>query len=104
MIYYCHGEKTTKEKHINFERYNGGMERLQVPPLNDKQLSELEELYQKTKIPRHRTRAQIVLLSAEKSLKDTSGIKVKYRHKGTGGKTFSALSDNVLISVEEYVQ
>ena len=45
------------------------MERLQVPPLNDKQLSELEELYQKTKIPGYRTRAQMVLLSAEKGLK-----------------------------------
>lgn len=45
------------------------MERLQVPPLTEKQLSELEELYQKTKIPRYRTRAQMVLLSAEKNLK-----------------------------------
>ena len=45
------------------------MERLQVPPLTEKQLSELEELYQKTKIPRYRTRAQMVLLSAERSLK-----------------------------------
>lgn len=45
------------------------MERLQVPPLNDKQLSELEELYQKRKVPRYRTCAQMVLLSAEKSLK-----------------------------------
>lgn len=45
------------------------MKRLQVPPLTKDQLSELEELYQKTKVPRYRTRAQMVLLSAEKGLK-----------------------------------
>jgi hypothetical protein len=59
----------SKYKHINVERYNGGMERLQVPPLTEKQLEELEELYHKTKTPRYRTRAQMVLLSAEKGLK-----------------------------------
>jgi transposase len=47
----------------------GGMKRIQVPPLTEDQLSELEELYQKTKKPRYRTRAQMVLLSAEKNLK-----------------------------------
>jgi len=45
------------------------MKRLQVPPLTDEQLAELEELYQKTTKPRYRTRAQIVLLSAEKRYK-----------------------------------
>jgi transposase len=45
------------------------MKRLQVPPLTKDQLSELEELYQKTKVPRYRTRAQMVLLSAETGLK-----------------------------------
>jgi transposase len=45
------------------------MKRLQVPPLTAEQLTELEELYQKTKVPRYRTRAQMVLLSAEKDLK-----------------------------------
>ena len=45
------------------------MERIQVPPLTEEQLAKLEELYQKTKTPRYRTRAQIVLLSAEKGLK-----------------------------------
>ena len=45
------------------------MKRIQVPPLTEKQLIELEELYQKTKIPRYRTRAQMVLLSAEKGHK-----------------------------------
>jgi transposase len=59
----------SKYNHINFERYNGGMKRLQVPPLTKEQLAELEELYHKTKTPRYRTRAQIVLLSAEKGLK-----------------------------------
>jgi len=45
------------------------MKRLQVPPLTEKQLTQLEELYQKTKTPRYRTRAQMVLLSAENGLK-----------------------------------
>jgi transposase len=45
------------------------MKRIQIPPLNKEQLSELEELYQKTDKPRYRTRAQMVLLSSEKCLK-----------------------------------
>jgi transposase len=45
------------------------MRRIQIPPLNKEQLSELEELYQKTDKPRYRTRAQMVLLSSEQGLK-----------------------------------
>ena len=45
------------------------MKRVQVPPLTEEQLAQLEELYQKTDKPRYRTRAQMVLLSAENSLK-----------------------------------
>ncbi len=45
------------------------MKRIQVPPLTAEQLIELEELYQKTDKPRYRTRAQMVLLSAEQGLK-----------------------------------
>jgi len=45
------------------------MKRIQVPPLTEEQLAELEELYQKTTKPRYRTRAQIVLLSAEQGYK-----------------------------------
>jgi transposase len=45
------------------------MKRLQVPPLIEDQLTQLEELYQKTDKPRYRTRAQMVLLSAEQGLK-----------------------------------
>ena len=45
------------------------MKRIQVPHLTKQQLIELEELYQKTNKPRYRTRAQMVLLSAEKGLK-----------------------------------
>ena len=45
------------------------MKRIQIPPLNKEQLSELEELYQKTDKPRYRTRAQMGLLSSEKGLK-----------------------------------
>ncbi|MGE5221281.1 MAG: hypothetical protein ACM3PY_02515, partial [Omnitrophica WOR_2 bacterium] len=61
------GERTTKYKHINYERYNGGMERLQVPPLTEKQLSELEELYQKTKIPRELFESIKVLIEASEN-------------------------------------
>ena len=45
------------------------MKHIQVPLLTEKQLAELEELYHKTAKPRYRTRAQIVLLSAEQDLK-----------------------------------
>jgi transposase len=44
------------------------MEKLYVPPLSEEQQAELEELYRKTAVPRVRTRAQMVLLSAEKRL------------------------------------
>jgi transposase len=42
------------------------MKKLHVPPLSDEQIGELEHLYRKTEAPRVRTRAQMVLLSAEK--------------------------------------
>ena len=45
------------------------MKPIEVPPLNEEQLAELEELYRKTKTPRYRTRAQMVLLSAEQGFK-----------------------------------
>jgi transposase len=45
------------------------MQPIYVPPLTENQLSQLEELYRKTDKPRYRTRAQMVLLSAEKGLK-----------------------------------
>jgi len=45
------------------------MKPIQVLPLTKEQLAELEELYHKTDKPRYRTRAQMVLLSAEKDLK-----------------------------------
>ena len=41
------------------------MKLIQVPPLKAEQLSELEELYQKTSKARYRTRAHMVLLSSE---------------------------------------
>ena len=44
-------------------------ERLYVSLLSAEKLFELEQLYRKTEIPRVRTRAQMVLLSAEKRLK-----------------------------------
>lgn len=44
------------------------MKPIRVPPLTDDEHQELDELYRKTKVPRLRTRAQMVLLSAEKGL------------------------------------
>lgn len=44
-------------------------ERLYVPALAAEKIFELEQLYRKTEVPRVRTRAQMVLLSAEKKLK-----------------------------------
>jgi hypothetical protein len=41
------------------------MNRIQAPPLTEVHLAELEELYQKIKASRLRTRAQMVLQSAE---------------------------------------
>ena len=42
---------------------------IQVPALDAEQLTALEQLYRKTDLPRVRTRAQMVLLSAERRLK-----------------------------------
>lgn len=45
------------------------MKKLYVPSLSEEQKDELEDLYRKTEVPRVRTRAQMILLSAEKKLK-----------------------------------
>lgn len=45
------------------------MKAIIVPPLSQEQEQELEVLYRTTKDPRLRTRAQMVLLSAEKQMK-----------------------------------
>lgn len=45
------------------------MKTILIPPLGNAQQSELDTLYRKTKDPRLRTRAQMVLLSAERGLK-----------------------------------
>jgi len=48
----------------------GGMKKaIRVPPLTEAQRAALDQLYRKTKLPRVRTRAQMVLLSAEQGLK-----------------------------------
>lgn len=49
---------------------------IQVPPLTEEQLAELELLYRKTNLPRVRTRAQMVLLSAEQGLKSEEIAKI----------------------------
>lgn len=45
------------------------MKRIEVPLLTGDDLAKLEELNQKTMTPRYRTRAQMVLLAAEKGMK-----------------------------------
>ena len=45
------------------------MEKLYVPSLSEEQKVELDKHYRKTEVPRVHTRAQMVLLSAEKKLK-----------------------------------
>jgi transposase len=45
------------------------MKPFRLPTLSDDQRSELETLYRTTKLPRVRTRAQMVLLAAEQELK-----------------------------------
>lgn len=45
------------------------MEKLYVPPLSEEKIFELEQLYRKTEAPRVHTRAQMILLPAEKKLK-----------------------------------
>jgi transposase len=40
-----------------------------IPPLDEEHQAALEQLYRKTELPRVRTRAQMVLLSAERGLK-----------------------------------
>jgi len=42
---------------------------IEIPPLTEEQQAALELLYRKTELPRVRTRAQMVLLSAEQGLK-----------------------------------
>jgi transposase len=54
---------------MTLQWYNAGMKPTYVPPLTEQQLAELDELYRTTKVPRVRTRAQMILLSAEKRLK-----------------------------------
>lgn len=54
---------------MTIQWHNGGMKPTYVPPLTEQQLAQLDELYRTTKVPRLRTRAQMVLLSAEKRLK-----------------------------------
>ena len=44
------------------------MKPIQLPPLTHQHLDELNELYRKTRDPRLRTRAQIILLAVEKHL------------------------------------
>jgi transposase len=45
------------------------MRALQIPPLTPTHSEQLDQLYRTTKVPRLRTRAQMVLLAAEQGLK-----------------------------------
>ncbi len=49
--------------------YTGGMRPIQIPSLPPRQSQALDHLYRTTKDPRLRTRAQMILLSAEQGLK-----------------------------------
>ncbi len=42
---------------------------IRIPPLSEEERVALEQLYRKTQLPRVRTRAQMILLSAEQGLK-----------------------------------
>jgi len=44
------------------------MKAIRLPPLSREQLQELDDIYRKTNDPRLRTRAQIILLAAERQL------------------------------------
>jgi transposase len=44
------------------------MRPITLPPLSDEELDDLKALYDKTSVPRLRTRAQIILLAAEKGM------------------------------------
>lgn len=44
------------------------MRAIRLPPLNEQQISELDELYRRSKTPRMRTRAQMILLAAEQQM------------------------------------
>lgn len=44
------------------------MKAISLPPLTIEQINELNDLYRSTNVPRLRTRAQIILLAAEKQL------------------------------------
>jgi hypothetical protein len=48
----------------------GGMkDAIRIPSLTEKEGAALDQLYRKTKLPRVRTRAQMILLAAEQGLK-----------------------------------
>ena len=60
-----------KYTHENFDGwwYTGGMRPIQLSPMTHTQREQLDRLYRTTKVPRLRTRAQMVLLAAEQGLK-----------------------------------
>jgi transposase len=63
--------QSTKYNHENFDGwwYTSGMRPLRLPPITPTQHEQLDRLYRTTKVPRLRTRAQMILLAAEQGLK-----------------------------------
>ena len=63
--------QTTKYNHESFDEwwYISGMRPIHIPPMTPIQREQLDRLYRTTKVPRLRTRAQMILLAAEQGLK-----------------------------------
>jgi hypothetical protein len=61
----------SKYNHESFDEwwYIGGMRAIHIPPLTPTPRELLDRLYRTTKVPRLRTRAQMILLAAEQGLK-----------------------------------
>ena len=59
------------------------MQPIYMPPLNDAQRDELDKLYRTTKDPRLRTRAQMILLSAEQRRKVPEIVRIVRESEAT---------------------
>ena len=64
-------QKLPKYNHESFDAwwYMGAMRPIQLPPMTLMQREQLDRLYRTTKVPRLRTRAQMILLAAEQGLR-----------------------------------
>jgi transposase len=67
------------------------MKPIRVPDLSPEQLTDLEELYRSTRKVRLRTRAQMVLLAAERSLTAKGDLRDRPRQRGDGASLAQTL-------------